>query len=111
MEAGDTAPATAREAVLLAGLASPVAPVLPVSVTAPTELGVPLTVQVTLAPAGTASPADQAALAGLMRHAPWLTPPQPIGFSLVFKPQPRPHPRAFALAVCPSFHFCWNFSH
>ncbi|MFX0590881.1 hypothetical protein ACOARS_12220, partial [Glaesserella parasuis] len=51
-----------------------VAPVLPVSATAPTELGVPLTVQVTLAPAGTASPADQAALEGLMRQAPWLTP-------------------------------------
>lgn len=75
MPAGGAA-ATFRsaETVLLAGLLSPVAPVLPLNVALPAAVGVPETEHVTVLPAGTAFPATQELAAGLIVHASWLKP-------------------------------------
>ena len=61
-------------AVLLAGLLSLSAPVLPVTVTVPAVVGVPVTWQVTVSPTGTLLPLVHAALLGLIAQAPCVTP-------------------------------------
>ena len=61
-------------ALLLAGLLSCVAPVVPVTVTLPEVVGVPDTVQVTVWPAGTLTPSLQSVLTGLMVQPTTVTP-------------------------------------
>ena len=61
-------------AVSLAGFTSPVAPVLPLAVVLLGAGGVPLTVQVTVWPTGTALPAVQAVVDWPIVHAPIVTP-------------------------------------
>ena len=56
--------------LLLAGLLSCVAPVVPVTVLSPAAVGVPATAQVTVAPAGTGLPAVQLVPDGLMVQVP-----------------------------------------
>ena len=64
----------ARLAVLFARFVSPVAPVLPLTVTLPAAVGVPDTLQVTTAATGTALPATQAAEFGVMVQPVTVTP-------------------------------------
>ena len=64
----------ARLSVLLAAFVSPVAPVLPLTVTLPDVVGAPATLQVTTAPTGTALPATHAAELGVMVQPVTLTP-------------------------------------